>query len=80
MRTKGQASGGLEDSRFVIIAVAGHKMKRIINQNLIPLIKGGIHQLECAISLTSHRLLSGQMCRSLPVVTTGQVGITVKGV
>lgn len=69
--TKRQASGGLEGNSFVITTATGHKMKRIINQNLIPLIKGGIHQLKCAISLTSHRLLSGQMCCSLLMVTHG---------
>lgn len=69
--TEGQASGGLEGSSFVITTATGHKMKRIINQNLIPLITGGIHQLKCAISLTSHRLRSGQMCRSLLMVTQG---------
>lgn len=69
--TKRQALGGLEGNSFVITTATGHKMKRIINQNLIPLIKGGIHQLKCAISLTSHRLLSGQMCCSLLMVTHG---------
>lgn len=69
--TKGGASGGLEGSSFVSTAATGHKMKRIINQNLIPLIKRGIHQLKCAISLTSHRLLSGQMCCSSLMVTRG---------
>lgn len=66
--TERQASGGLEGSSFVITTAIGHKMRHIINQNLIPLIKGGIHQLKCAISLTSHRFLSGQMCCSLLMV------------
>lgn len=69
--TKSQVSGGLEGSSFVITMATGDKMRRIINQNLIPLIKGGIHQLKCAISLTSHRL----QCDDVLFITNGNTQV-----
>lgn len=61
-------SAEIECGAFVITALSGHsghEMKSRINQEVISLMKGGINQLKCAISLTIHWFLSWWMCYKL---------------
>lgn len=66
---------------FVITALTGHsshEMNSRINQEVIPLMKGGINQLKCAISLTIHRFLSWWMCGTVQMSGVSSDAETVK--